>query len=393
VEEEGGTHLLRMRTVTEKGNMTFPVELFACEGERVVEHISVTSEQDAPVFNLSSGTYSIYAVCGDADFSKGWSEVPLMTGRADVVVDGEDMTAALVMGYAVAKLSVALEDVPATAEVVTVNVGELYAAVDERGMTGGRTTLTLPCHRNGELWVTDTVYVLPSCGNSVTLTIEHSDGVNSSVVNRFAYTYTEPLRAGCPYCFRGSYTSGISYAKVAMTLEKGEWESVIIHDFAFGEGAGKGEESGTENTAVYYVDELPAPCSAWEGHVVAAMDGEGYALLMSRGEWTSLTDVESVSAEIAAYKEGTVADWSVPTEEQALAVCGMLRGEGMDLNAFSDLFVTCGGVALKIRNSDRDVYYCEGGTREYNFMTKSVRNVTDTPHCLRLVKRVRFVKR
>lgn len=396
LEEEGTLHTLKLNTISLNGTLHYPIDLYAYSGETEMGHITVNSSTDDIAFELQSGTYTVYAVSGSTDFSKGYSTEPLMTGKTTVTLGSTDENATMKLDYAVARLVVSLADVPETASGVEVKVGELYNAISVKGETSGNTSATLSCHKVETSWVTDTVYVLPSCQNSVSFTIEHSSESNSSIVNRFIYTYPNAILAGSPYNFKGSYTSGISYAKLTMNLVMGEWGEEITQNFDFGEGVDKPVIS---NASEFYVDELPAACSVWtdpyEGkHVVATIDEEGNALLFSLKEWGPTSNVENLSSEIQSYTEESIANWTIPTEEQALSICRLFKiSGGYNIQDFNSLIIAYGGDALKMKYSDKDIYICDNATREYNFLTKDTRNITNNDHYLRLVKAVRFIKK
>ena len=188
LEEEGTLHTLKLNTISLNGTLHYPIDLYAYSGETEMGHITINSSSDDIIFELQSGTYTVYAVSGSTDFSKGYSTEPLMTGKTTVTLGSTDENATMKLDYAVARLVVSLADVPETASGVEVKVGELYNAISVKGETSGSTSATLSCHKVETSWVTDTVYVLPSCQNSVSFTIEHSSESNSSIVNRFIYT-------------------------------------------------------------------------------------------------------------------------------------------------------------------------------------------------------------
>lgn len=393
IEEEGTLHTLKLNTIALNGTPHYPIDLYAYSGETEMGHITINSSSDDIIFELQSGTYTVYAVSGNVDFSKGYSTEPLMTGNTTVTLGSTDANATLKLDYAVARLVVSLSDIPETATGVDIKVGELYNSINVKGKTSGSTTAELACHKDKALWVTDTVYVLPSCQNSVSFTIEHSSESNSSVVNRFVYTYPNAILAGSPYNFKGSYTSGISYAKLAMDLVMGEWGEEITQNFDFGEGADKPVVS---DVSEFYVDELlPSACSVWtdpyEGkHVVATIDEEGNALLFSLKEWESVSNIESLSSEIQSYTEGTIAGWTVPTENQADY---LLKNYSNNKSAFDQALKDANGTKVTLLKDDYIYYLCQDGDKIYSFGINKIKDIDSKSHPLRLVKVVRLIKR
>ena len=389
IEEEGTLHTLKLNTIALNGTPHYPIDLYAYSGETEMGHITINSSSDDIIFELQSGTYTVYAVSGNVDFSKGYSTEPLMTGNTTVTLGSTDANATLKLDYAVARLVVSLSDIPETATGVDIKVGELYNSINVKGKTSGSTTAELACHKDKALWVTDTVYVLPSCQNSVSFTIEHSSESNSSVVNRFVYTYPNAILAGSPYNFKGSYTSGISYAKLAMDLVMGEWGEEITQNFDFGEGADKPVVS---DVSEFYVDELPSTCYVWtdsyeDKHVVATIDEEGNALLFSLKEWSDVTPEGDISF-VDTYTENSVAGWTIPTEEQASSLIELCRSSYSTLNT---AIANAGGQELQSKDSRR--FLCENLSRWYDLYIKTKGYSSNTSYYLRLVKAVRFIKK
>ena len=389
IEEEGTLHTLKLNTIALNGTPHYPIDLYAYSGETEMGHITINSSSDDIIFELQSGTYTVYAVSGNVDFSKGYSTEPLMTGNTTVTLGSTDANATLKLDYAVARLVVSLSDIPETATGVDIKVGDLYNSINVKGKTSGSTTAELACHKDKALWVTDTVYVLPSCQNSVSFTIEHSSESNSSVVNRFVYTYPNAILAGSPYNFKGSYTSGISYAKLAMDLVMGEWGEEITQNFDFGKGADKPVVS---DVSEFNVDELPSACSVWtdpyEGkHVVATIDEEGNALLFSLKEWSDVTPEGDISF-VDTYTENSVAGWTIPTIEQATNLIELCRNNYSTLRT---ALANAGGQELQSKDSRR--YLCENLSKWYDLYNKTKGNSSNTSYYLRLVKAVRFIKR
>lgn len=394
-EIESGTHFLKVSTVSPDEEVLYPVHVYAYDASGdEVSTLDINSASDDLSMELSTGTYTIAAVSGSTDFSKGYSTVPLMLAKSNVTITTKDVDATLAMNYAVARLSVALSDVPEGIQDVAVTVSSLYNKVTPLNELSESKPVTLSCVYDDEsgLWKTDTVYVLPSDGN-VTFTIEIKDEKESFKKYSYEYEYKAKLLAATPYYFKGSYDSGEVNAKVTLTLAAAEWNEAVVENFSFGEGVNNNNNNQSSSDAAgFYVDEMPAPCSVWNGHIVATVDDDGNALLFSLKEWGGLTSINDVKDEITGYTEGGMSGWCVPSEEQVSLILSLFKSEGYDLPSFSQKLVDAGGDKLKLVDVDKEYYLCLDEGREYSFMRKTVRYITNIPHYLRLVKPVKFIK-
>lgn len=391
-EDNNDKHLLTLTTYSGSNAITYPIDLYAYSGGNEIEHITVTSSEEKPVMELSTGNYSIYAVSGSRDFTdKGYSTTPLMIGSTIVTLGKTDKETAITMQYAVAKVSVALSDVPDNITAVQVEIGQQYNYINEIGELSGSKEIKLSCKKLDTTWVSDTIYVLPGCGTSTSIEIGCKTDEDNVTVKQYSYEYPQPLQAGCPYNFKGSYDSGITYSKISFSLEASGWSETVEHSFTFGEGANENQDIIPTDASTFYVDELPTPCSAWNGHVVATIDEEGNALLFSLNEWGPITNIDNEITEILGYTENSLTGWSVPTEEQAQSICNLFRnGGGYNISTFNDLIMSIDGMSLKIEN-DNSSYLCSDKSREYSLNTKYVRNIKNQDHYLRLVKPVKFI--
>ena len=387
-------HLLKLNTnVADNVALVYPIDIYTFDAQGTEQvHLSVNSLDEPVEFTLPTGSYTIMAVSGSMDFSKGYSTEPLIIGKTTCLLDKSGATANLTMKYAVARLSVTLADVSADASDVKVRVDSLYGSIDINGNLGQGRNVELSCKKKNSYWVTDTVYVLPSLADKVSLTIIHSTDKTTS--KNYSYVYPNAIKAGYPYNFHGSYMSGVNYAKLSFSLDFEDWGEEVNHDFAFGDGADKKEEITPSDASVFYVDELPEACSVWNGHVVTTIDEEGNALLLSLKELGPFANVESVSSEITSYTEGTLTGWNVPSEEQAWSICNLFNNSGgYSIEKFNEMVASVdGGTSLKIENDDKYAYLCSDETREYSLITKKVRNYKENlSHYLRLVKPIKFI--
>lgn len=390
-EIESGTHFLKVSTVSPDDEVLYPVHVYAYDASGdEVSTLEINSASDDLSMELSTGTYTIAAVSGSTDFSKGYSSAPLMLAKSNVTITTKDVDATLAMNYAVARLSVALSDVPEGIQDVTVTVSSLYNKVTPLNDLSESKPVTLSCVYDDEsgLWKTDTVYVLPSDGN-VTFTIEIKDEKNSSKKYSYEYEYKAKLLAATPYYFKGSYDSGEVNAKVTLTLSAAEWNEAVVENFSFGEGVNNNNNNQSSSDAkVFSVNELPTPCSVWNGHIVATVDDDGNALLLSLNEWEDVSvndDDATESSEIAAgYVENALGGWKVPTMDELREVKYSVAPNITNLN---NAILGLNGKELEAYNEVK-VYVCSNGQMNW----ASVQQKSAEKYYLRLVKPVKFVK-
>ena len=388
-EIESGTHFLKVSTVSPDDEVLYPVHVYAYDASGdEVSTLDINSASDDLSMELSTGTYTIAAVSGSTDFSKGYASEPLMLAKGNVTITTKDVDAPLAMNYAVARLSVALSDVPEGIQDVAVTVSSLYNKVTPLNDLSESKPVTLSCVYDDEsgLWKTDTVYVLPSDGN-VTFTIEIKDEKES--FKKYSYEYKAKLLAATPYYFKGSYDSGEVNAKVTLTLSAAEWNEAVVENFSFGEGVNNNNNNQSSSDATdFYVDEMPAPCSVWDGHVVATVDDDGNALLLSLNEWEDVSvndDDATESSEIAAgYVENALGGWKVPTMDELREVKYSVAPNITNLN---NAILGLNGKELAAYNEVK-VYVCSNGQMNW---ASGLQKFAEK-YYLRLVKPVKFIK-
>lgn len=394
-DETSNMHLLKLNTnVADNVALVYPIDIYTFDAQGTEQvHLSVNSLDEPVEFTLPTGSYTIMAVSGSMDFSKGYSTEPLIIGKTTCLLDKSGATANLTMKYAVARLSVTLADVSADASDVKVRVDSLYGSIDINGNLGQGRNVELSCKKKNSYWVTDTVYVLPSVADKVSLTIIHSTDKTTS--KNYSYVYPNAIKAGYPYNFHGSYMSGVNYAKLSFSLDFEDWGEEVNHDFAFGDGADKKEEITPSDASVFYVDELPEACSVWNGHVVTTIDEEGNALLLSLKEWSEVSsnDDDAIAPwecmDIAVqYIESGMSGWQVPTLEELQQINKLIRPKNNDGFKFNDILKSLEGNLLKY---DASTYYIiSDKINKYCFYKNTCITKTGL-YPLRLVKPIKFI--
>ena len=385
------THLLKVKTVSQGDDVIYPLQVYAYDANKnEVGRVEIASESDELSMELSTGTYTIAAVSGNTDSSKGYSTEPLMMAKGNVTITTKDETANLSLQYAVARLSVALSDIPKDMMNVTVTVKSLYTNATPLNELSESKPVELVCKYDEDdgLWKTDTVYVLPSDGN-VTFTIETK--YDKDNYKKYTYEYKAGLSAGTPYYFKGSYNSGIVSARVAFTLEGAEWREAVNNDFAFGEGVNENDDNipVSSDASVFYVNEMPTACSVWNGHFLVLLDKEtSEGLLYSNQEWSGVSSADEGASNVleavsiaSSYKEDDLENWNIPTKEQAEAIVALAGSSSAlcELLGYKNTFPT-------------NRYLCNNALDYYNLNTKKMDSTYYSDYYyLRLVKPVRFI--
>lgn len=415
IDPTEGTTSLKVTTRAAMGEVAYPVEILAYDisGELKARQTIENANQSIKL-QLNDGQYHITALSGQGSYevpssynlksstlgipSAGTASEPLLMGGADVSLSGASASVSLVMTYRVASLGITLAEVPAEVTSVTVGVSQQYGAIDMAGAYQGTSTARIDCHRSGALWRSDIVYLMPGMGASTTLTLTL---VNPQGQVSYSYELSEPLEAAVPYRMEGTYVeSSAPYISGVLTVEG--WKSERTINFDFGSGSNNnGGGGGIIEVPTVQGTAIPAAGDAWDGHVVALVEptaaNEADLLLLSLHEEQ---DVYAPVAEgheqemwqlTAAYSEGALSGWSVPSKDEASALKKRYGGAFEDLNNTIELL---GGEAITISDkSNNSRYLCEEGTKTFNFaesgsITTAGKKVK---YRLRLVKKVHLI--
>ena len=377
--------------------ITYPINIYATDSDGdIVAQQTITSSADDISLQLTSGSYTITAISGSTDFTKGYITEPLQIGHSDIDVETTSTSVNIIMSYAVTSLNVSMSDIPANVTDVSLSVSDQYLSISNTGTYSGSGKCSIPCTKqNDGTWTTGKVYLLPGCGTAtvLTLSIKSASGTES-----YGITYASPLKAAVPYSFTGTYSgTGSAGIKVTGTLSYGEWENEVLGTFSFGP-TGSNSFNGTTTVETYNVSALPKQGSVWNGHVVAYIDGCD-ALLISLLEWKDLTSAlyeadPDVPVNIAtSYTEGDITEWAIPTSDQArlLRTCW----KGSSLATLNTAMTDAGGTALSLTDDGKNVrYLCQDATYTYSFAESSsitAAGKTVKTYRLRLVKPVTFV--
>lgn len=411
--KSANAQILRVNATATEGSISYPVTVyaFAADGSYVASQAIETASGSLSL-KLAPGSYRIVAFAGTDDLTieevegigskidvPSQSTTALQMGTANVTVASTPVNAYINMGYMVSGVRFTLSDVPEDATAVSVTVSNVATEMDFSGEPKGSSAVTIPLDETFELggWKSSEVFVMPSTATSTVLTISITRPDNTET---YSYTHPSALIAGTPYHFRGKYMassgggeSGDSKISLSGDFIAATWNDTEIVDFNFGD---------YKKPTIVESGYIP-PYSIWNGHVVALVDSIDEhtedLLLYSLAEWSDVPpySVNPIMADSIAksYIEGDLAEWTIPTKEQAKALRNAYNINGNN-PSLGLLLEEAGSNAVgywkKTEDNGINVrYLCENGNNRYNFNPSS--NVDKTYasqlYLLRLVKVVR----
>jgi len=417
LDESSAITQLKVTTRAASGDVAYPILVTAYDEQgKFKGKQTINSESEEISLRLNEGTYHITAVSGQGSYSEpssyddksalvsipsaGYATAPLMMGGADVVLANSNAEVNVVMTYRVASLNLSLSSVPSDVTAVSVGVSPQYKSIDMSGTYKGESMGNVTCSKSGDVWTSNTVYLLPGTGTSTTLTLSltKADGQVS-----YSYELAEPLSATVPYTINGTYVESTApYITGVITIEG--WQDERTIDFEFGNGS-SGGGSGVE-VPTYEVEAIPGSCSAWNGHVVALVDTvsttEANILLLALNEEKNFYSPAAegheneVSDYVNAYNEGDLSKWTVPDEEQARSLKKKYGNEDQ-LKELNIKISELEGDTIKVSTSggNNTRYLCEEGMKTFNFTENgSITTAgTSTKYRLRLVKKIHVSKK
>ena len=412
--DDAATSKLRVITRAATGDPIYPILVMAYDEAGALKgQQTITKPEQGISLQLAEGSYHITALSGHTSYDEpdsyslqsslisipaaGYASQPLMIGGADVYLSNSSASVNVVMTFRVASLQMSLAEVPSDVTAVSIGISQQHGAIDMTGAFNGTKTVNIPCYKEGDVWSSGQVYVMPGAGTSTTLTLSLT---NATGQTSYSYELAEPLSAAVPYIIRGTYVEATVPTITGVITIEG-WGSERTIDFDFGNGSsGGGSSSGT--TTPYVSDtKIPEAGSEWEGHVVAltenVTDTEADLLLLALHEETNIhaPAAEGYETEmtdfVAAYSEAGLSDWRVPTEDEARALKKAYGGNFEELNLVVE---GLSGDAITIATTSNNArYLCADGTKTFNFAENgSITSAgTSVKYRLRLVKRVHVV--
>ncbi|MDY4464046.1 MAG: hypothetical protein SPE31_06935 [Prevotella sp.] len=406
---ETGRHKVNVvtRSAAASASLVYPITVNAISptGD-IVDSQKIESSADKLALSLPEGDYTLVATAGGRSFPDGYSTHPTMTGKTAVRVSGSAVSANIIMGYAVSRLDISLAGLPSTVTAATVTLAPLHGGLTEAAEYSGEGQATIPLSRGADgIWTTGTVYVMPSSKAETVMTVTISR--EGEAATAYGIAYHEGLKAAVPYIFKGVFSDDENDGiEITGSLSCADWDDTVEGEFSFGPSGSNafgGSTGGSSDAGIINVGAMPEAGDICGGHIVAMVDDDGNALLMSTTEWDGLTSAYNetdpdVAARIAgSYQEDDMSEWRIPTSDEAASLMSRWGGEQADvLNAT----LTAAGLSpltLKEQSTGNNArYLCSDATQTFSFAAgakMAAAGRTVKTYRLRLMKSVRYVVR
>lgn len=345
--------------------LTFPVEvyLFDEEGARV-DRQSLADPDGMLRFWVPAGQrMRVAAVCRNEDYlipedpvalsqitiPGGCSATPLVMGFADFVAGTATTSLLLQMAPQTASLDISISDMPSDIECASVGIGSVYGSLSLMGQGGGMADLTLPLRRDVQVWTLSATHLFPSIGSRWRFSVQTIGPQGSAVVGTVC---TSPLLAGRHHHIEASYRDlgGIG---------TGDTSDIVI-----------------DGDSAIRVERWPEAGSIFQGHVVALVDSvspqKARLTLLSLWDWNSLPSANNAEQPTlaldmaAAYIEGDLEHWSIPSKIQAQALKAAYDETSLD--TLNRLFRSLNAMEILIENGSSNVrYLCEEASKSFCF--------------------------
>lgn len=422
VEADKASVRITTRALTDA--LDYPLHVFAFDGEgQLASSLSLASaeEEDRQLSLLQGKPYHIVVVSGGTDAyaiptSPSLSSVisfpesdgqcvgyatrtPLQMGFADITPTTANSVLDVQLYYRVASLRVSLSDLPEQTASASVTVSGCCSGLSMAGEGQSLQTVQIPCRQVEGCWQTDEVFVLPGNVPQTTFTIAYTDGEGEQYASA---TYHHALSAGTPYALNGTYDAGS--VNVSGTVTPATWNDPVNFTFSFKDDQHVTLNDNGDHTDVptdgteYTVTSLPTSGSVWNGHVVAMANATSSTTatltLLSLTDWSDMTSSTNAATPTkaldtaAAYTEGDLVGWTIPTIEQAKALSSSYEGTPL-----ADAIKQANGDPIVLMDSSKKNvrYLCDEATKTYSFAPSSILSAgatVETYH-LRLVKTVK----
>lgn len=379
-----------------------------CVGQEIIADESVEYSR-----KLSEGKYTIVLLSGVTENEyfmpidiapdsyitlkeANFAEAPIQIAQTQVNLT-KSTTVQMTLSYAVASVGFVINDVPADATQVSIDVSPVSSGIAFDGSyKEDKQSCTVPCVKEGGQWISETVYIFPNESTSTHLSvqIELPDGNKT-----YGYTYQAALQAGYPYQFTGNVTDGIT---LNGEFQAEGWHPVVDVEFGFSEVVPDDpNEGGTEEEEpdegikpdgadTYFVSELPEAESIWEGFYVwkttsvSATECEAIILSPEQMELQAGKGRE----ELVNYEISGIDGWRVFTKDEAKDFIVQYADALTDLN---DLFRANGLAIFNANEEEGDRYLCNDCLSSFAFWSSSISPVgSKRSYFLRPVKTIRL---
>lgn len=321
------------------------------------------------------------------------SPVPFMQGSADIHPE-EDTDINITLTPSVAALTFALTGLPANTEAVSLQVSPVSSHLSLSGSyANDNQACTIICREKNGTWSSETVYVFPEEETTRTrLTIQISHDDKSKV---YSYTYKQPLKAGQPYRFTGSFDGNNFIPDGKFEIDG--WKPGIDIEFDPNDTNEDNSEEKPDDpepeegtTETIYATTLPESECIWGKFYVwqadtVIVDEEVIATLISPDQWY-LRAGEALPT-LAAYKEDGFGDWRTFSVQEAKAFSSQYKGDIYGFNEFLESYGING-----FKKEGR--YLCSQADSTFSFGNSRILKAGKTvKYYLRGIKKVRIIRK
>ena len=397
---------------------TYPIEVFAFDGGgQCCARQTLKQAGDALSLRLADGTYRVVAFAGLPSSSTlperpSWNSAvwpnganalfdqAILRAEASVTVAEKRSQVHLLLAPVVTAAELRLTQLPNDATAAAIEIAPACTALNFAGERSGEGHVSVPLTRGADgVWTSGVHYLLPAGKSPTQLSIHWTRNGEQAV---YGYTYPQALVAGTPYRFEGAFVDDAAGGTVG-DVSVAAWNAPVVQTFSFGKTvvnppvqpqppAGGGTGGTTPQTT--WEGRL------WNGHVVALVQNivgsEADFLLISRAQWDPVASAYSETASdeaaqyAAGYKEAELAEWHIPTRQEAAALAAFWRGE--KLKIINATLRDASEPELYDKVEGRSVpYLCDEARSVFSFLENShVRKAGKSvgTYLLRLVKTV-----
>lgn len=393
--------------------INYPLTLFLfdaqnqCIQQETIDDASVSYSNTLPsgeytlilLSGISGNGYDIpFDLAPDSYISfkdRNFAQTPIQMAQAHIALT-KSTSVQMTLSYVVASVSFILNDVPVEATGVTVQVSPVSSSITLSGnYKDDNQVCRIPCTKDGDQWVSDTVYLFPgeSSSTHMSVQIELPDGDKA-----YGYTYQSSLLPAYPYQFTGNYKDGIT---LNGEFQAEGWYPAVDVEFGMSEiipdegeeNPGGSDDSGTDlpadGTDTYWVDKMPEEEEIWESFYVwkitslSATESEA-VIIASEQKYDTALALQSL---LGSYRENGIGDWRVFTKEEARLFRSQYMNSLINLNSFlrsngHDPFY----------DGDEDRYLCDDCSSSFSFVANTTISKVGTKrsYYLRPVKEVRL---
>lgn len=347
------------QTDSEDAEISYPVNIYVFsvdEDSQTKETLlkcksvsTINNADEAVSFELSEGSYKVYAV-GGADSEKYTlptkedatpesiialndknNHGDLMTASNTITLkENEENTLTLAMTRKIMRIqTITMKNIPKDVTAVSLSIMPLHTGVRLNGEYAGENgsqTINLIKGEADKTWINDESVNMLTTSGEATITVSLT---NESGTKSYSYTSSDELLANYKINITGTYKDKI--VQVSGTITGAKWEGTkeIVFknaDFDSGETTDETEKDKIDDGEVINT-EAPAVGTAYKGYYVLKSEisnGKTVVTLMSAegdSSWTFTKGNETelkaeIDRKLASLNNGEITGWRLPTSEE-----------------------------------------------------------------------------